>query len=118
MRDERGAVSFVRGVRAVSTVIPNMLWAQIGESMLVLVRTFDDDEGSALLESADGSVANGEWFINRTHDDEDGATPTALRVEFPDTCEVNHNLLDSLLAEMVLRGGTWGLDAYVPTGGW
>lgn len=100
---------------------PSMLWASANRDgqphILALVCLFDDDEGQALLESEDGSViAHGTWSINRTHDDEGGATPTVIRVDFPDTCDVDGSLLNELLSEIVDVGGSWGLDGYAPNG--
>lgn len=98
---------------------PNMIWASANHGgqtyTLALICLFDDDEGQALLESADGAtIAHGTWSINRTHDDEDGATPTVIRADFPDTCEIDRSLLGELLSEIVETGGSWGLDCWAP----
>jgi hypothetical protein len=100
---------------------PSMLWASASRDskpyILALICLFDDDEGQALLESEGGEVvAHGTWTINRTHDDEGGATPTVIHAEFPDTCEIDGSLLDELLSEIVDVGGSWGLDGYAPSG--
>jgi hypothetical protein len=100
-------------------VIPGMLWASVTTvdgtvHIIGLVRLLDDDEGSAILESSDGLVANGEWSISRSRDEEDGAAPTAVSVTFPDTCDIEPSVLDELQAELVRCGGSWGLDGYQP----
>ncbi len=91
--------------------------------MLCLVRTFDLNEGSCILEvrNAQGTDSeavepNGQW---RLKGGDEG--PAALSVEIElggveDLTEDSDALMDSLLSELVKLGGVWGLEAFAPWG--
>lgn len=78
---------------------------------LVLVRSFWLDEGSAVVEVAEGQredlIEYGTWRISHTDEG-----PATVSLEFPDSTDLEHEVLEALLTALVNgQGAQWGIEA-------